>query len=102
MYEAKAANKNCVRFAADLAQKEPRKTRRSQLWKTTDYTDVRVQSARVRVICGLTRVYFPVYAVVLRVYLSSLMFEERVVGLLLTAFTADPTRSSILTTTGSE
>ena len=23
MYEAKAANKNCVRFAADLATKEP-------------------------------------------------------------------------------
>jgi len=25
MYEAKAANKNCVRFAADLASREPAK-----------------------------------------------------------------------------
>ena len=35
MYEAKAANKNCVRFAADLATK-----RATVNLETTDYTDV--------------------------------------------------------------
>jgi len=36
MYEAKAANKNCVRFAADLATK-----RATVTLETTDYTDIR-------------------------------------------------------------
>ena len=36
MYEAKAANKNCVRFAADLASK-----RAIVNLDTTDYTDIR-------------------------------------------------------------
>jgi len=35
MYEAKAANKNCVRFAADLASK-----RSTVNLETTDYTDI--------------------------------------------------------------
>ena len=39
MYEAKAANKNCVRFAADLAQKEPAK-RAVANTETSDLTDV--------------------------------------------------------------
>ena len=40
MYEAKAANKNCVRFAADLASKEPAK-RAMAIPETADYTDLR-------------------------------------------------------------
>lgn len=40
MYEAKAANKNCVCFAADLATKEPAKRAAANL-ENTDYTDVR-------------------------------------------------------------
>jgi diguanylate cyclase (GGDEF)-like protein len=39
MYEAKAANKNCVRFAADLASREPIK-RTITTPETTDYTDL--------------------------------------------------------------
>ena len=39
MYEAKAANKNCVRFAADLASREPAKRPVAQP-ETTDYTDL--------------------------------------------------------------
>jgi len=39
MYEAKAANKNCVRFAADLASREPTK-RVVATPETTDYTDL--------------------------------------------------------------
>ena len=40
MYEAKAANKNCVRFAADLSSKEPARRGAANL-EPTDYTDVR-------------------------------------------------------------
>ena len=40
MYEAKAANKNCVRFAADLASKEVPK-RAVAIPETADYTDLR-------------------------------------------------------------
>jgi diguanylate cyclase (GGDEF)-like protein len=40
MYEAKAANKNCVRFAADLASKEPA-TRAATNFENTDHTDIR-------------------------------------------------------------
>src|SRR5215211_5613798 len=40
MYEAKAANKNCVRFAADLVTKEPARRAAANL-ENTDYTDVR-------------------------------------------------------------
>ena len=39
MYEAKAANKNCVRFAADLASREPTK-RVAATPEATDYTDL--------------------------------------------------------------
>jgi diguanylate cyclase (GGDEF)-like protein len=39
MYEAKAANKNCVRFAADLAQREPAKRAFANL-EATDHTDL--------------------------------------------------------------
>jgi diguanylate cyclase (GGDEF)-like protein len=39
MYEAKAANKNCVRFAADLAQKEPVKRAVANI-ETTDHVDM--------------------------------------------------------------
>lgn len=39
MYEAKAANKNCVRFAADLASREPAK-RAVANSETADYTDL--------------------------------------------------------------
>jgi diguanylate cyclase (GGDEF)-like protein len=39
MYEAKAANKNCVRFAADLAPREPAKRAVPNL-EVTDYVDV--------------------------------------------------------------
>jgi diguanylate cyclase (GGDEF)-like protein len=39
MYEAKAANKNCVRFAADLASREPAK-RATPIPETADYTDL--------------------------------------------------------------
>jgi diguanylate cyclase (GGDEF)-like protein len=39
MYEAKAANKNCVRFAADLAQREPAKRAAANL-EATDRTDL--------------------------------------------------------------
>jgi diguanylate cyclase (GGDEF)-like protein len=39
MYEAKAANKNCVRFAADLTPREPAK-RPPANSKATDYTDL--------------------------------------------------------------
>lgn len=40
MYEAKAANKNCVRFAADLVTKESAKRATTNL-ENTDYTDIR-------------------------------------------------------------
>jgi len=40
MYEAKAANKNCVRFAADLASKEPAKRAAANL-ENPEYTDIR-------------------------------------------------------------
>jgi hypothetical protein len=40
MYEAKAANKNCVRFAADLASREPAKRAAANL-ESTDHTDIR-------------------------------------------------------------
>src|ERR1041384_2457385 len=40
MYEAKAANKNCVRFAADLAPRESPKRVIPNI-ETTDYTDLR-------------------------------------------------------------
>ncbi len=39
MYEAKAANKNCVRFATDLASREPAK-RIAATPETTDYQDL--------------------------------------------------------------
>ena len=39
MYEAKAANKNCVRFAADLASREPAKRALANS-ETADYTDL--------------------------------------------------------------
>ena len=39
MYEAKAANKNCVRFAADLASREPAK-RAVVTPEATDYTEL--------------------------------------------------------------
>lgn len=39
MYEAKAANKNCVRFAADLASREATKRATADL-ETTDHTDL--------------------------------------------------------------
>ena len=39
MYEAKAANKNCVRFAADLASREPAR-RPVATPETADYTDL--------------------------------------------------------------
>jgi hypothetical protein len=41
MYEAKAANKNCVRFAADLASRDPVK-RIAANPETTDYTDLHI------------------------------------------------------------
>jgi hypothetical protein len=40
MYEAKAANKNCVRFAADLAPRESPKRVIPNI-EATDYTDLR-------------------------------------------------------------
>jgi diguanylate cyclase (GGDEF)-like protein len=40
MYEAKAANKNCVRFAADLVSKEPARRAAATL-ENTDYADSR-------------------------------------------------------------
>jgi diguanylate cyclase (GGDEF)-like protein len=40
MYEAKAANKNCVRFAADLASKEPARRTTPNL-ENPEYTDMR-------------------------------------------------------------
>lgn len=40
MYEAKAANKNCVRFAADLSSKEPAKRAAPSL-ENTDYAESR-------------------------------------------------------------
>ena len=40
MYEAKAANKNCVRFAADLASKEMPKRATANL-ENPEYTDIR-------------------------------------------------------------
>jgi len=40
MYEAKAANKNCVRFAADLASKESARRAAANL-ENTDHTDIR-------------------------------------------------------------
>ena len=40
MYEAKAANKNCVRFAADLASKESSKRTTANL-ENPEYTDIR-------------------------------------------------------------
>jgi diguanylate cyclase (GGDEF)-like protein len=41
MYEAKAANKNCVRFAADLASREPAR-RAPANPETADYTDLHI------------------------------------------------------------
>jgi hypothetical protein len=41
MYEAKAANKNCVRFAADLASKDTAR-RVAATPETADYTDLHI------------------------------------------------------------